>query len=800
VAFNQANIKVPRLSLLTDLPTYLPERLRLWLRKAGDEWVSLEIGTLLLAILFLAFTWQMTLARIEHEEQQARQNISEDNLNIAAVVKANLEQVISKTAIYADLAAALLDGDRAMAAHLNPTLTGDRAYLRLALFNSAGTLIHSSARRDSEPELAASVAAATQGMRQMPPNRALVLVHPQTTRDAWRVPLLVGIQSGGGNPGVLAAVLDLGYFLQLFQEVHLGKGGRIEIIDSKGYQLVEASGATLSAGKDYQDSDYLRFLQGDAGESNLVLRSGDPSTSIVAFQRLENYPLIVVVSQAYSEVQSQLNLRRENYIRWASFISVLLLVAAFSLIWLQRRQRAIHRELLHSESENRKLIAQLEQEKERAYQLASHDHLTGLPNRNLFTELAESHVLRARRSRRYHAVLFIDLDRFKIINDTLGHRVGDLLLKEVARRFRTCLRESDVVARVGGDEFVMLVNDAETIVDVENMAEKIVGIVSEPFDNLEGHTVEVSPSIGIAVFPRDGEGIDVLLRHADMAMYSAKAAGRGTYRFHDMALNKVALRQLELLQGLRNAVREGDFVLHYQARVTTKDFSVVSLEALVRWQHPEFGLIYPNDFIALAEEHDLIAPLGLWVINAVCQQLADWRRQDVPLVPVAVNISARQLRNGNLAADICDALQRHDLPAQWFEIEITESCLIEAQEQTIETLSALVERGVKIAMDDYGTGFASLGYLKMLPLYAIKIDRSFIREILNDASDAIIVASTTTLAHNLDLVVVAEGVETRAQLIHVKTVGCDQVQGYYFHRPAAAESIEVVLREGRFLK
>ena len=758
----------------------------------------LVLGPIVLSALFLAVIWHLTLTRIEGEERLAIQNTVEDNGDIASVVRGSLDQVIGKTAIYADLASALLGGERQMAAHLNPSVNGDRAYLRLAVFDDKSQLRHSSARQQSEPVLAAIAKEVSRDFRAIPPPNAVVVGRPRTDQDAWRVPLLLGIWRGNQSQGVLAAVLDLGYFLRLFQDVQLGSGGRIEIIGDDGYQLVESNGTTVSAGRDFRESGYLGFLRAANKGSGLVMREGDRSKSIVAYYRLESYPLTVIVSRDYDDVMAEYKSRREDYILWAAAISLLLIPGAIFLVWLARRQHFVHRAQIQSDGENRRLIGQLEQEKQRAYQLASHDHLTGLPNRGLFSEMANSHILQARRSRRYNAVLFVDLDRFKAINDTLGHRVGDLLLQEVANRFRSCLRESDLVARLGGDEFVILLNEVDAVDGVATMAEKLVGIISEPFIGLDGHDVEISPSIGIAIYPRDGEGIEVLLKHADAAMYLSKAAGRGTYRFYDEALNRRTLQQLELLQALRRAVREGEFVIHYQPRVATGDFSVTGLEALVRWQHPDLGLIFPNDFIPLAEENELIVPLGLWVIDAVCAQAADWRRRQVATLPVAINISAKQLCDDSLVTHVQDALQRHDIPSSLLEVEITESCLVEAPERVAAVLAQLADLGVKVSLDDYGTGFASLGYLKILPLYAIKIDRSFIREILNDSSDAIIVASTTTLAHNLNLVVIAEGVESRAQLLHVKTVGCDQVQGYYFQRPVAANEIEPILRRGKF--
>lgn len=778
---------------MNSLPRMLAERLRKWGKNAASNWSTLIVGPLLLASLFLIFTWRLTQASIEREQSLAVQNAIRDNVNIATVVKAHLEQVLGKTAIYADLATALINGEQSISMHINPMLNDDRAFLRLAVFNSQGQLLHSSANQAREPELERFAREKTQDFQHAPMLGTLAIGHPHAT-EAWRIPILLGIQGREGDWGALAAILDLGYFFRLFQDVHLGKGGRIELIDDEAYQLAESNGTMLSAGRHYKDDDYSGLLRGNSSGSGVITRTGDHSRSVIAYVRLDNYPLTIVVSQDFDDLTAELRQQQAPYVWWVIFFSLLLMTGTGSLALLARRKHMIHEALIRSENENQKLIEQLKGESKRAFQLASHDHLTGLPNRILFSRLASSHLSRARRSRCYHAVLFIDIDRFKSINDTLGHRVGDLLLVEIAKRFLDCLRESDVAARIGGDEFVVLINDVETI----EIVEKIVSVICEPFLDLDGHKVETSPSIGVAIYPRDGEEIESLMRNADAAMYEAKAAGRGTYRFHDQELNRQTQRQGELLQGLRQAIRENQLVVHYQPRVSARDFSLTGREALVRWQHPKLGRIYPNDFIPLAEEHDLIAALGVWVIDAVCAQLADWRSRGVPLVPVAVNVSARQFRDDQLVADICGALQRHDIPAHLFEIEITESCLVDEPGHVAELLKTLVAHGVNASMDDYGTGFASLGYLKMLPLHAIKIDRLFIRDIHNHTSDEMIVSSVTTLAHNLNLLVVAEGVETRDQLVHLKTIGCDQLQGYYFHRPVAAHAIESVLHKGGF--
>lgn len=509
---------------------------------------------------------------------------------------------------------------------------------------------------------------------------------------------------------------------------------------------------------------------------------------------IERLPATVEESRHIAGIAGFLSARHQGYYLLATLMSLALVVIAAGSVRLAQRHRHLCDELEQSESNKNELIGQLESEKARAFELASYDFLTGLPNRMMFHQLAAAELARARRSRKLYALYFLDLDKFKAINDTLGHAAGDRLLKAVAGRLRATLREYDLVARLGGDEFVILVSELESTERAATIAAKLVEALSAPYTGIGNDVVETSPSIGIALYPGDGQDINKLLSHADLAMYNAKRSGRGTYRFYDGSLNTSADRKRELLSRFRRAIRDGEFCLHYQMRVGLENLQPVGLEALVRWQHPTHGLIYPGEFIDLAEEHDFIVPLGHWAIDAACAQLAAWRASGTPLFPVAINISAKQLRDEKLVYVVLEALSRHDVPPELLEIEVTESCFLERPETAKWVLEKLNESGIKISLDDYGTGFSGLSHLKQLPISAVKIDRSFIRDIRNDASDAMIVASTISLSHSLGLKVVAEGVETKEQLLHLKAAGCDEVQGFYFHRPEDAASIIAGLR------
>ena len=429
----------------------------------------------------------------------------------------------------------------------------------------------------------------------------------------------------------------------------------------------------------------------------------------------------------------------------------------------------------------------LKQAEERVLHMANHDSLTRLSNRAGLQSRLEQAVASARRAGRHLAVLFIDLDRFKNINDTLGHAVGDELLVVVAQRLKAIVRESDAVARLGGDEFVVVLTDlaAPAVRPAALVAAKIVQELGHSYQIL-GHVVHSTPSIGIAVFPDDGADGALLMKNADAAMYHAKSAGRNNFQFFAQPMNDAAVARLELENGLRQAVARGEFQLHYQPQIDLASNEVVGVEALVRWRHPQLGLVAPLKFITLAEEIGLIVPIGEWVLGEALRQLAEWRRQGMAHLTVSVNISAHQLGVSEFVGMVLSKLAAQGLPASALRLEITESVAMQRPEQTVALLRELRRLGVGLAIDDFGTGYSSLSYLKQLPLNCLKLDRSFVSDIESDANDAAICAATISLAHNLGLAVVAEGVETAAQLSFLRSLGCDGVQGYFFSKPLPA--------------
>ncbi len=433
-------------------------------------------------------------------------------------------------------------------------------------------------------------------------------------------------------------------------------------------------------------------------------------------------------------------------------------------------------------------ITQRMQTQERLQFLAHHDVLTELPNRSLFIDRLNQALAYARWHERLVAVLFLDIDRFKNINDTLGHEAGDRLLRELATRLGRCLRERDTVARFGGDEFVILLSDVADSADVNGVAQKILDAIKPAFFTDET-SLHVTASIGISLFPDDGDDATLLLRNADNAMYRAKELGRNNHQFYSSDLGTRALERLTLENSLRHALERNEFVLHYQPQVDARDRRVVGVEALLRWQHPDLGLIPPLDFVPLLEETGLIVPVGEWILQSACAQLAHWQRQGWPRLRMAVNISGRQFEHPGLAASVSEALVANGLKAADLELEITESILMQQGPVMAAALDALTGLGVRLGMDDFGTGYSSLGYLRRFPIDTLKIDRSFIRDIPGDPEDAAITQAIIVMGQSLKLELVAEGVETAEQLAFLQSHNCQVMQGYYFSRPLPSEDV-----------
>lgn len=435
---------------------------------------------------------------------------------------------------------------------------------------------------------------------------------------------------------------------------------------------------------------------------------------------------------------------------------------------------------------------------ERLSQLAHFDILTGLPNRALYLDRMRQAMTLARRHDRATGVMFLDLDRFKLANDTLGHSAGDQLLKQVGERLTACIREGDTVGRFGGDEFGIVLADMRSPDDARLVAQKILDVLQAPFE-LEGHEVFITASVGISLYPADSDDETELMKNADTAMYRAKESGRNKYEFYSSEMNTRSLQRLNLESNLRRALERGEYLLHYQPKASLVTGEITGFEALLRWAAAGQKLVAPADFVPLLEDTGLIVPVGEWVIEAACRQLVTWREAGVQPVPIAINLSARQFRDKNLATTIERIIRAHDVDPRLIEIEITESSLMVNTDEAVRTLSYLKSLGVRLSIDDFGTGYSSLAYLRRFPLDTLKIDRSFVNDVTTSVDVANITRAVIGMSHNLGLKVVAEGVETEAQLAFLHAAGCGEMQGYYFSRPMpAAESLQW-LRERRLL-
>ena len=443
--------------------------------------------------------------------------------------------------------------------------------------------------------------------------------------------------------------------------------------------------------------------------------------------------------------------------------------------------------------ERNRLLEQLEESKRLERHLAYHDALTILPNRHLLHDRLQQALAQSKRSGKLAALLFLDLDGFKRINDTLGHGIGDLLLKSVAKRLKTTVRQVDTVARLGGDEFTIVLLEINHAQDAKDVAQKILKVISQPY-KIEEHELFVTASVGISIYPDDGSDIESLIRKADIAMYRAKGQGKNNYQVYNLSMDAKFFERLTLENSLRKAVENEELVAYYQPQVDLRTGEITGVEALVRWQHQKFGLVPPDKFIPLAEETGVILEIDEWMMKTACRQIKNWEREGIANIRVAVNLSTRQFRQKNLTEKVAQILNDSAVQPENLCLEITENEVMHNIETTVEILQALKKMGVLLSLDDFGTGYSSLSYLKRFPIDILKIDRTFVNGIPSDRDDTAISTAIVVLAHSMELKVIAEGVEKSEQIAFLQSLQCDEIQGFYFSRPLNAETVTDLLK------
>ncbi len=589
-----------------------------------------------------------------------------------------------------------------------------------------------------------------------------------------------------GDSGELAGVVTLsvhaGYFVSGYEFGVLGDGSVLGIIGVDGVFRARRTGNVVSAG---EHIDYATLLpaEDDADAGAVLERNAwDDVSRFTVSRKLFEFPLAIVVGLSEAEHLAPARRRVTTYIERAALASAILLGVIAILAWvswqLQRtRERAMNERVEHAR---------------RVEYLAYHDNLTDLPNRALFSRSLSAKMHEARLEDTGLALMFLDVDRFKNINDSLGHDAGDALLREVGRRLRGALDAEDIVARLGGDEFVVLLPGVRMAEEIVPVLDRLLSVLGRPMA-LADQEFRVSVSIGVTLFPGDGEDEQTLFKNADAAMRHAKEQGKNNFQFYSSGLSSDSLARLSLESSLRNALERDELCLFFQGKQDVASGAIVGVEALLRWRHPDLGLVYPMRFISLAEESGLIVPIGRWVLQKACEQNVAWINEGFAPICMAVNLSARQFLDRGLLEDVKGALESSGMEASMLELEITESMVMQDVGQAVRVLKELKAMGVKIAIDDFGTGYSSLSTLKLFPLDTFKIDRSFVRDVTSSAEDRSLIEAIIAVGKSLRLTVVAEGVETAEQARLLRDCGCDAIQGYFVNRPMARESFTGVL-------
>ncbi|WP_286914665.1 MULTISPECIES: putative bifunctional diguanylate cyclase/phosphodiesterase [unclassified Pseudomonas] len=752
------------------------------IRRSLSSTGLLRLLILMLCAATLTFLWGLYFSQKAAARQDALSAKAAEHLNLASVVAENLRQLVDRAQAVGRVTQEDMKVLRQDNLSLARLLAEDPVFKRMSLYDRQGRLL-SASHGDEATQLPAdwlrqlSLHVAHYGFKPLLPR--IAADNTPAPLPNWRLPFLLPLTNLPGREvdHILVVQVDIGYLAVLFQHIDLGSSGLMRLLqdDGEGRLRIDSSGVVVA------DDSFEPGLQGSDNASGLLTQYAAGNAYQSLYRRVAERGFSVVVSQRYDEILGPSALAYSRQF-WLNLSMTLMILAslAWTLRLLRKRQEAFSA-LEHAQQVNQQLIGRLEDEHRRSSHAAATDHLSGLHNRRQFVEVAGQALTRQRGKRQLMAILFIDMDRFKSINDSLGHKIGDLLLQAVAGRIQRLLEPGDEASRFGGDEFVVLLAGERSEEQINAWVRSLVQKLSATYA-LDGQEVNTSPSVGVSICPRDGQEIDSLIRFADAAMYSAKQAGRAQYRFFDPSLNLSDIQAFTLEQAFGSALAGRQFVLHYQPQIRLDTQRVLGYEALVRWDHPEFGLLYPDRFIDLAERSGFIIELGWEVLRLACEELARWAAQGRDS-RLAVNVSALQLRQADFSTRLLAKLQLHGIAPQRLELEITETTILDPEGTAVDHLQRLRAAGLGISLDDFGRGYAGFAHLQSLPLSKLKIDRSLIAPLSNSYDDSPIVSSTIILAKRLGLEVVAEGVETREQVVCLKLAGCDIAQGYHFSRP-----------------
>jgi diguanylate cyclase (GGDEF)-like protein len=795
----------------------------------------LFIGTSVLILLLLTSNAALVLNLREAELLDEEERLSTISLILAEQANRSFESVDLVIRSVADGIAAegVTDAasfDRIMAGQnihllLQAKISGTPQLDAVTVLNSEGKLINFS-RRGSVPSLDASDTAYFRVLKDDPHLQAYI-TEPVQNRGmgAWTIFLARRVNGPFGEfLGVVLGSIQMQYFEDFYRAIELRDSSTIALLRLDGITLVRFPRSD-TVGKKFFGAEHL--LRGGV---SATLREASPIDGLMrikAAHLVANYPLLTIATNTEDAALADWRGMARLVTLGTSGCAISIAVAgfAFGRQWKHRARLADSQaELRLQELRAAAMRAAAEVAEAAALQVAhsaEHDFLTGLPNRMLLNDRVSQAIALARRHKKHAAVLFLDLDGFKHINDSLGHGVGDKLLQSISTRLVACVRSSDTVSRQGGDEFVVLLSEVEESedaaiaatrivhamagthsidqydvhLDVATAAGRMLQAVAEPHF-VDHHNLHVTASIGVSVYPDDGVDAETLIKNADTAMYQAKENGRQSFQFFKPAMNIRAVERQSIEADLRHALQRQEFTLHYQPKINLRTGAITGAEALIRWTHPTRGLIPPLQFIPIAEDSGLILPIGAWVLREACTQAQAWVDAGLAAMTLAVNVSAMELRNENFLENLFAILGETDLDPRLLELELTESILMKHPESAISILQSLREVGIQVAMDDFGTGYSSLSYLRKFPLDALKIDQSFVRQISAAGEDTAIITAVIGMAQSLNLRVIAEGVETREEVEFLRARHCDEAQGYYFSRPVPAEEFAKLLRAG----